>query len=188
MCGFIFTMGNIKKSELSKAINSISHRGPDDKNFYFDDKERISIGHCRLSIVDDKNGTQPFISNDKNLILLFNGEIYNYHYLKKKLEKNGVKFLTKNSDTELVLKAYEFYGEEVFKLLDGQFAILIYNKKKNEVVIARDQFGEKPVFYYFNDGIFVAGSELRIFENFYNLNLKINLLSLQRYFIYFIIF
>jgi asparagine synthase (glutamine-hydrolysing) len=184
MCGFIFTMGNIKKSELSKAINSISHRGPDDKNFYFDDKERISIGHCRLSIVDDKNGTQPFISNDKNLILLFNGEIYNYHYLKKKLEKNGVKFLTKNSDTELVLKAYEFYGEEVFKLLDGQFAILIYNKKKNEVVIARDQFGEKPVFYYFNDGIFVAGSELRIFENFYNLNLKINLLSLQRYFIY----
>ena len=141
MCGFVFSIGNVSKNNLINATKSIAHRGPDFQQFYFHKENNISMGHQRLTILDEKFGSQPYFSEDKNLVLLFNGEIYNQIYLRKELENKNINFLSKNSDTELVLKSFQAYGMSAFKKFDGQFSILIYNFKKEEIILARDQFG-----------------------------------------------
>ena len=106
------------------------------------------LGHNRLSIIDIENGNQPFWSEDKNLVILFNGEIYNYLSIKKKLQNKGIKFLS-NSDTEVILKLYENSSELGFKNLQGMFAFIIIDFRKGSIISARDFYGKKPI-YYFN--------------------------------------
>ena len=143
MCGLIGTVNQIIPNFFS-LVKKLSHRGPDDQGVYEDKK--IQLGFRRLSIIDIKNGAQPFFSKSKRYALVFNGEIYNYKYLKKILQNKGIKFKTQ-SDTEVLLESFIFWGKECLTKINGMFAFAIYDFKKEELTMARDRFGIKPLYY-----------------------------------------
>lgn len=151
-------------NKLLEMMNAkIIHRGPDEDGFFvegIDDNLTIGLAMRRLSIIDLSSGKQPIFSADKKKVIVFNGEIYNYRELKKDLVDTGVEFNT-NSDTEVILKLYEKYGEDSFKMLDGMFAFSILDKDKNKLYITRDFFGEKPLYYFSDKDNLVWGSELK---------------------------
>lgn len=173
MCGINGIINNTKKSETElreelAAMNQlIFHRGPDEDGFYSakTDTTTVAMAMRRLSIIDLSTGKQPMYSNDESIGIVFNGEIYNYRILKSELLKAGVKFKT-TSDTEVILKLYEQKGVDAFKDLDGMFAFSIHDKKKNKVFIARDFFGEKPLYYTKTKTDFIFGSELKSIINY----------------------
>lgn len=174
MCGINGIISNIKKdegqllSDLAKMNKLILHRGPDEDGFYTAlNKEFSSVAMAmrRLSIIDLSTGKQPMYTDNNQIGIVFNGEIYNYRVLKQQLENIGVKFKT-TSDTEVILKLYEQKGVEAFKELDGMFAFSIHDKTKNKVFIARDFFGEKPLYYTKTKTDFVFGSELKSLINY----------------------
>ncbi len=189
MCGingFIYKESSVNEdlvSNINKMNNLIFHRGPDDDGIYTETNNGISIalGMRRLSIIDLHSGKQPIFSDDKQIVIVFNGEIYNYLQLKKELQKNGVKFNT-NSDTEVILKLYESEGVSSFQKLDGMFAFSIYDKKINKIFIARDFFGEKPLYYSNLNNEFVWGSELKSILSKLNSRPKISKKGLNLYF------
>ena len=168
MCGINGIISNTDIHEdsltnrLSKMNQLIFHRGPDEDGFYVDTSEAqaVAMAMRRLSIIDLSTGKQPMFSKDNSISIVFNGEIYNYRSIKSKLETEGVNFCT-TSDTEVILKAYEKYGIESFKWLDGMFGFSIHDKTKNKVYIARDYFGEKPLYYTKTNNEFIWASELK---------------------------
>ena len=138
---------NFKDEHLIKKMSTLtSSRGPDFTGFYY--SERFSTAHNRLAIIDpEERSNQPFVF--KNLILSFNGEIYNYLDLKEELSQKGYKFST-NSDTEVILKLFLEHGKDSFKRLSGIFALSIYDLRSNTLYLIRDQVGVKPLYYYYN--------------------------------------
>lgn len=164
MCGIngVVSKKKYNQQAIEKMNNKIIHRGPDEDGTYHEinDCHSISMGMRRLSIIDLSTGTQPIYSEDRQIIIVFNGEIYNYKELKQNLLSKGVKFNT-NSDTEVILKLYEIEGVSSFSKLDGMFAFSIYDKRINKIIIARDFFGEKPLYYCSNNQEFIWASELK---------------------------
>ena len=162
MCGIvgIVSKSKNKEKELKKMMDRIRHRGPDGDGNYIDGD--FALGHLRLSIIDLKTGSQPMISQNKNFVIVFNGEIYNYLELKSELESLGHKFKTK-SDTEVLLTMFEEYGEKMLPKLRGMFAFVIYDKFRKEIFGARDHFGIKPLYYYHKDDVFLFASEIKAF-------------------------
>ncbi len=162
MCGIngiIYKSYNSKISSQLQLMNDrIINRGPDDAGQFCTDT--VAMGMRRLSIIDLSGGHQPMFNDVGNIIIVFNGEIYNYKILKAEIEADGIKFKT-NSDTEVILKLYEKYGENLLSKLNGMFAFAIYDKTKNQIFIARDRFGEKPLYYYHDNGKFIWASELK---------------------------
>ncbi len=156
MCGIVGFVGKNKESKkiIESMTNKLIHRGPDDFGYYVD--EFCALGHRRLSIIDLNTGKQPI--SDGKYTIVFNGEIYNYLELKEELKKK-YKFKTK-SDTEVILKGYEEWGADVLKKLRGMFAIAIWDNKKKELFLARDQWGIKPLYYY-NNKTFMFASEIK---------------------------
>lgn len=171
------------KDALHKMNQLIVHRGPDDDGFFTDIAENKGIGMAmrRLAIIDLNSGQQPIISADRNKIIVFNGEIYNYIILRKLLEESGAVFTT-NSDTEVILKLYEFKGVNGFKELDGMYAFSIYDKNEKKLFIARDYFGEKPLYYYKNSEKFVWASELKSILSTLNFKPEISTEGLNLFF------
>lgn len=172
MCGIVgfldLTQKNIDHN-IDSMIDAINHRGPDDFgsvifNTYhktIDKQGNLSLGHKRLSILDlSQQGHQPMISNDKNLIITYNGEIFNFKEIRKKLQNIGYKF-NSQTDTEVILYAYQEYGKKCLDLFRGFFAFCIYDIQKNILFLARDRLGAKPLKYYFNGEIFAFASELK---------------------------
>jgi asparagine synthase (glutamine-hydrolysing) len=162
MCGI---NGIIQLSDLidlcdpiNKMNDVIIHRGPDDDGIFYDNN--VAIGMRRLSIIDLTGGKQPIFNEKKDLVIVFNGEIYNYKDIKKNLTNKGVIFKT-NSDTETILKGFEYYGIDIVKKLNGMFSFIIYDIKNNKVFIARDRTGEKPLFYTKLNSKFLISSELK---------------------------
>ena len=164
MCGFagyIHTYGTFDKEEvIHKMADRIKHRGPDDAHYYIDDG--IALGFRRLSIIDLEGGRQPILNEDGSLVLLFNGEIYNYQELREELIKAGHVFTTK-TDSETILHGYEEYGKKILDRLRGMFAFIIWNKNTKELFGARDIFGIKPFYYYKKGKEFMFGSEIKSF-------------------------
>ncbi len=155
ICGFNWD----EKDLIRKMSDSMSHRGPDDKGTFSD--KNMSLGHRRLSILDlSKKGHQPMINKEGTICIVFNGEIYNFLDIRKELEKEGVRF-NSNSDTEVILYAYERWGERCIEKLNGMFAFCIYDTKKNILFLARDRIGIKPLYYYHKDGKFIFASEIK---------------------------
>lgn len=150
------------ESQLATMNDLIFHRGPDEDGIYTHCDKTLSVGMSmrRLSIIDLTTGKQPMHTDDGNISIVFNGEIYNYRTLKAYLESKNVVFNT-TSDTEVILKLYELEGAESFKKLDGMYAFSIHDKTKNKLLIARDFFGEKPLYYYSDDTNFIYASELK---------------------------
>ncbi len=168
MCGITGIINNNNKEhdllrrQLAEMNQLIYHRGPDDDGFYMESvgSTTVAMAMRRLSIIDLSTGKQPMYSNDNKIAIVFNGEIYNYKILKRQLELSGVIFKT-SSDTEVILKLYEQKGVDAFKELDGMFAFSIHDQLKNKVFIARDFFGEKPLYYTKTPTDFVYASELK---------------------------
>ncbi len=163
MCGIVGIVaapGRLLPSlEVGRAMNAaIVHRGPDDDGFYRD--EQALLGMRRLAIIDIAGGHQPMANADGSVQVVFNGEIYNYRELRRELEKLGQRFQTQ-SDTEVIVHGYAQWGESVFEHLDGMFGIAIWDTRSRSLLLARDRFGKKPLFYTVNrDGICFA-SELK---------------------------
>lgn len=164
MCGFagyIHSGAVMNHDEVIKAMaDRIIHRGPDDADYYVDGD--ISLGFRRLSIIDLEGGRQPIFNEDGSLVLMFNGEIYNYRILREDLIKKGHIFKTK-TDSEVLIHGYEEYGKGLLKKLRGMFAFIIWDKTSKKLFGARDIFGIKPFYYYLNDGEFLFGSEIKSF-------------------------
>ncbi|HIP27499.1 MAG TPA: asparagine synthase (glutamine-hydrolyzing) [Flavobacteriaceae bacterium] len=176
MCGIVGF--NKKNTEiLSKMIKSIHHRGPDDFGSF--ESENCSLGHVRLSIMDLSNlGHQPMIY--KNLKMVYNGEVYNFREIREELIAADYSFLS-DTDTEVIIKAYHYWGIQSIDKFIGMFAIAIYDEKSSDLVLIRDRVGVKPLFYYHKNNEFVFASELKpIME--YNNNIKINNKALNEYF------
>ena len=161
MCGIAGYVSEKKpnKKVLKAMTDRIAHRGPDAEGFYLD--EVCALGHRRLSIIDLATGDQPMYNDDKSVVVVFNGEIYNFKELKKGLEKK-YKFET-TSDTEVLVHGYEEWGHELTKKLRGMFAFAIWDVNKKELYCARDGWGIKPFYYYENNGTFMFASEIKAF-------------------------
>ncbi len=162
MCGISGWYGPSDKKLLRRMTSLLDHRGPDGEGFFVDKK--VSLGHKRLSIIDLKTGQQPMYNDDKSIVVVFNGEIYNYKEIRKELEKK-YHFKTK-SDTEVIIRAYEEYGPECVQKFNGMFAFAIWDVKKNILFLARDRVGIKPLYYYQDQGKtkrFMFASEVKAF-------------------------
>lgn len=160
-------------------LTRIKHRGPDESGIYLSDT--IGLGSVRLSIIDLSTGTMPLPNADESLWIVFNGEIFNYIELKEELLAKNHTFKT-GSDTEVIVHLYEEYGPEFLQKLNGQFAIAIWDKKKEELFLARDRVGIRPLFYTEINSCFVFASEIKSFLEFPGFNPKISAKALSEYF------
>ena len=163
MCGIngIVSKNSNKKELIHEMNNRIIHRGPDAEGVFCD--KRVALGQRRLSIIDlTDNGNQPIYNEDKSILVVFNGEIYNYQELKEELEEKGHLFST-DTDTEVLVHGYEEWGYELLNKLRGMFAFCIYDTNSDKLFIARDHFGIKPLYYYQNKKVFLFGSEIKSF-------------------------
>lgn len=181
MCGIAgyFGFKKIDQTKLKSCLELMKNRGPDSQDIYKNEnKSNLYLLHSRLSIIDLKNrSNQPFSSKD--LVLIFNGEIYNYIELKKKIS-HKFKFKTQ-SDTEVIVAYYELYGEKCFDFFEGMWSLAIFDKKKNEIILSRDRFGEKPLYIYQDrDGIYF-GSEIKYIKLLTNLKFEVNHAKIQNY-------
>lgn len=185
MCGFCGFADRLEENEKKKIIKGMAdriiHRGPDSDGYFTDD--RVAMGFRRLSIIDLAGGDQPIFNENKDIVVMFNGEIYNFMELRRELEAKGHTFAT-NSDTEVIVHGYEEYGTDVFNRLRGMFAILIYDKKEGSLIGARDFFGIKPFYYYKDENTFMAGSEIKSFLSHPNFKKELNKKVLSLYLCY----
>lgn len=183
MCGFTgFISKKNKKEKIIKEMNdTIIHRGPDDEGYYVDSD--IALGFRRLSIIDLKGGEQPIYNENKDLVINFNGEIYNFLELKEELIKRGHKFKSK-TDTEVIIHGYEEYGYDVVKKLRGMFSFVIWDIKNKKLFGARDPFGIKPFYYYKKDDKFIFGSEIKSFIKCPDFEKKLNKKILKNYLVF----
>lgn len=161
MCGIVGLVTKKEKENTIKLMNDrIKHRGPDGDGYFIDGD--VALGHRRLSIIDLSTGDQPMFNEDGSVVTVFNGEIYNYQELKEELIALGHDFKTK-SDTEVLVHGYEEWHTDLPKHLRGMFAFAIYDKNKNEVFLARDNFGIKPLYYAKMNDTFMFASEIKAF-------------------------
>ena len=155
---------NQLRHQITNMCDSMKHGGPDDFGIVVDETNFVSLGNRRLSILDlSAAGHQPMLSDDEKLVITYNGEIYNFKSLRAELIKKGCSFKT-NTDTEVILKAYQYWGEDSFTKLNGIFAFCIYDKVKNIIYLVRDQSGVKPAYYHINSKYFSFASEVKAFK------------------------
>jgi asparagine synthase (glutamine-hydrolysing) len=164
MCGIVGELkssGRISRSLFAEMRNTLRHRGPDDRADQFLNEDRVAIGHTRLSIIDPSvNGRQPMASDGKDVWVTFNGEIYNHTELRQQLSLLGHRFIG-HSDTEVLLRAYLEWGENLVNRLSGMFAFAIWDQKTASFLLARDRFGIKPLYLYHTPHRSVFASEIK---------------------------
>lgn len=169
---------------LRDMIQEIHHRGPDADGWCLYDSPgngRIGLGHKRLSIIDlTANGNQPMDSVSQKLSVIFNGEIYNYQVLRQQLEQDGYQFRT-NTDTEVILNMYEKYGEKCLQHFNGMFAFAIYDRSKDQIFLARDRLGIRPLYYYSGSRTLVFASEIKALLKHPSVPRRVNHSALYQY-------
>lgn len=183
MCGITGVFGNNLDSEDENTTNlmikSLIHRGPDNLGFYSDND--CIMAHARLSIIDlSEKANQPMTDEKEEIVIVFNGEIYNFAQIRKKLEKK-YNFRTDHSDTETIIYAYKEWGIDFTKYLHGMFAIAVFDKRKRKLVLTRDRFGKKPLFYTIKNNKLYFASEIRAFLQSNLIKKEINLDALYHY-------
>lgn len=181
MCGIVgFTNTTDNADEiLGRMMDRIRHRGPDAEGKYIDGE--TALGHRRLSIIDvSAQGNQPIFNEDKSLVLIFNGEIYNFMEIREKLVAAGHKFMT-NTDSEVLIHGYEEYGTSLLNMLRGMFSFIIWDKNRHELFGARDFFGIKPMYYAEMDKTFMFGSEIKSFLEHPAFRKELNTSALENY-------
>lgn len=152
---------------LGKQVQALKHRGPDDSGIWVNESRKVGLCHTRLSIQDlSANGAQPMVSNSGRFILVFNGEIYNHLVLRKELEPRLTSKWKGNSDTETLLKGFECWGiRNTIIKTKGMFGFAVFDKKEEVLTLGRDRFGEKPLYFSFQNGIFMFSSELKALKH-----------------------
>ena len=181
MCGILGIIAPFAEDQLNeilqKMLHQQSHRGPDAQGIWIG--EGAALGHNRLSIIDlSEKGNQPMNTEDGHLHLVFNGEIYNFKSLRKELLALGYSFRSE-TDSEVILKGYHAWGPEIVKKMNGMFTVAIYDERDKHLFLARDRFGQKPLFYYWDGKKMVFASELNTFRAFPNLNLNTDFTALD---------
>src|SRR3990167_6329982 len=178
MCGIAGFYG-FKDDDLIKRISKeLAHRGPDGEGYFFDGTTTTLLNR-RLAIIDREKGDQPIYNEDQSLVVVFNGEIYNFRQLKIELKKHIFKT---NSDTEVIVHAYEEWGENCFDKFNGMFTIALYDKKKKKLILARDHFGIKPLYYsILNSKNLIFSSEIKPLLNSNLIGRKANEKTIYRY-------
>jgi len=194
MCGIAGILNYndaVRRKHVRQVLDVLYHRGPDDSGIYLNhsgnrenrtkhDYPFVGLGHRRLSIIDLSRGRQPITNEDKTIWIVFNGEIYNYQELKSELIRDGHRFYT-NTDTEVIIHLYEKYGQKCTRYLRGMFAFAIWDDVKKCLMLARDRIGKKPIYYYWDDCIFVFGSELKSILAYAPQKSQIDIVGLSHY-------
>ena len=175
ICGFNWQ----DEALVTRMTDEIQHRGPDQHGVYTD--PHVSIGHRRLSIIDlSEHGRQPMFNEDRSISIVFNGEIYNHEEVRRELEPRGHVFAS-DCDTEVIIHAYEEYGVDCLQKLRGMFAFAIWDSRKQSLFLARDRIGIKPLYYYYKDGRFVFGSEIKAMLQDAGISREVNFQALYDY-------
>jgi asparagine synthase (glutamine-hydrolysing) len=180
MCGIAGVVSGQSEqlSRLTAMLDSLVHRGPDDAGEYVD--SQVALGQRRLSIIDLEGGRQPLFNEDRSLVLICNGEIYNYKELRRGLESKGHQFRTK-SDCEVIVHLFEEHGPECVKQLRGMFAFVVWDSKSRQLFFARDHFGQKPFYYCVSKSDFAFASEIKGLLAFDSKLAEINYQALDQY-------
>jgi len=160
MCGIAGFIGTGDRRILEAMTDALAHRGPDDRGFHEDVTNRVFLGHRRLAIRDIEGGRQPMWNADETVCVIYNGEIYNHLELRRELEAKGHVFRTDHSDTEVLVHGYVEWGDGLPVKLNGMFAFAVYDVVRRRLVLARDRFGEKPLYYARAADLFAFASEL----------------------------
>jgi asparagine synthase (glutamine-hydrolysing) len=168
----------VDRTDLVNMTRALRHRGPDGEGFYV--AGPIGLGHRRLAIIDLAGGKQPITNEDRTMWIVCNGEIYNYKELRHSLIRAGHSFATA-SDTEVILHAYEMYGPECVKVLNGMFALAIWDGGRRRLLLARDRAGIKPLYYARAAGVFLFGSELKAILQHSAMERRLDLTALHQY-------
>ena len=184
MCGIAGFVGAEDRRSLYAMTAALAHRGPDGEGFHVDDAAGVHLGHRRLAILDIAGGDQPMWNEDGQIGVIFNGEIYNHAELRKLLEEKGHVFRSSHSDTEVLVHGYEEWGNNLPLRLNGMFAFAIYDKSKRRLFLARDRFGEKPLYYCSKGDFFAFASELSALARHPAVDRSLSLRSLQKFFAY----
>lgn len=188
MCGILGYSGNsIQEDTFSDVLSLVSHRGPDDcgiKSFSLNQDKKVYLGHRRLSIIDlSELGRQPMSDDCEEIWISYNGEIYNFLEIKDSLLRKGYSFKSR-TDTEVLIYLYKEYGFKMLTYLNGIFAFTILDLRKKIIFAARDHFGIKPFYYYYDKNCFIFASEIKAILAFKGINTKINPQNLFNYFIF----
>ncbi|MCP4264258.1 MAG: asparagine synthase (glutamine-hydrolyzing) [Maribacter sp.] len=180
MCGFCGFTGNKNVDLLKSMTTPLLHRGPDDEGYYYDGE--INLGFRRLSIIDLEKGHQPMTNYEKDVVIVFNGAIYNYRDLKSELKRDGYRFIN-NSDTEVIIQLYKKYGLTFVEKLNGMYSIALYDIKKRRLFLISDRFLKKPLFYYLNPANkeLIFASEIKSILKYSGIKKEINYEALHHY-------
>lgn len=184
MCGVAGFVGTGDEQILRQMAASLSHRGPDDDGFLVDQDRGAYLAHRRLSIVDIGGGHQPMLTTDGRYAIVFNGEIYNFRELRAQLETEGAQFRTDHSDTEVLLLAWRHWGEQMFDRLNGMWAFAILDRDRRELILSRDRFGKKPLYYHASGRSFAFSSELISLKQHPAVPSALSRRALQKYYAY----
>jgi len=184
MCGFAGFFGPGDQGDLKRMADAIAHRGPDGEGFYQDPNQPVYLAHRRLSIMDLEGGHQPMSNEDRSVWVSYNGEIYNHGELRVELIAKGHVFATDHSDTEVLVHGWKEWGTDLPLKLNGMFGFCIWDRKTNKLFLARDRFGEKPLFWAQQGNLFAFGSELSVFKAHSTFKASFNALGLKKFFAY----
>jgi len=178
MCGIVGYVGDVNREKIGKMLRVIAHRGPDDKGIFI--KGDVGLGNNRLAVIDlSFRGHQPMFDNEKSVCIVYNGEIYNFREVREELQ--GKFEFRSGSDTEVIIYAYKKWGVGCLKHLNGMFAFVIYDLKKNLLFGARDRLGEKPLKYFFDGETFIFASEIKGILSVLKEKPKMDLIAISDY-------
>src|SRR6185295_272735 len=180
MCGIAGFVGGGERSDLAAMMKAVAHRGPDGEGEYIDSERRVFLGHRRLAIVDLEGGAQPMWNAEGTIGVVQNGEIYNHLELRRELQAKGYRFLTDHADTEGLVHGYAEWGEDLPRRLYGMFAFCIYDKPRKRLFLARDRFGEKPLYTAKQGDLFAFASELHAITAHSKFHARLRARSLQK--------
>ena len=182
MCGIAGFAGAGGEEDLRRMVAAVARRGPDDTGYWRD--QSVHLGHRRLSVLDLEGGHQPMVSSDRSLVIVFNGEIYNFAELREQLVARGHAFHTDHSDTEVLLNGYREWGAQLPGRCNGMWAFVIYDRERRRLFGSRDRFGKKPLFYTSQGGAFAFGSELTAIRAHPSVSSALSRRALKKYFGY----
>ena len=182
MCGLAGFIGAGTSGDLYSMQSALKHRGPDNRGEWTDPTQGIYFAHRRLAVLDPADGAQPMKTADGELVIVYNGEIYNHADLRRELENLGHRFLTSHSDTEVLLHAYRQWGDRLVDHLNGMWAFALLDKRHGQLVLSRDRFGEKPLYYADVAGTFAFASEMTSLLRHSSIVATVDALGLQKYF------
>jgi len=182
MCGIAGISGAGSRDDLTRMMAALVHRGPDGEGTFVDDAAHVFLGHRRLAIVDVAGGQPPMCNEDRQVGVVFNIEIYNHTELRRELEARGHRFATDHADTEVLVHGFEEWGEDLPLKLNGMFAFVVLDRRRKRLFLARDRFGERPLYYAAQPGFLAFASELSALAKHRSVSRSINSRALQKFF------